>query len=58
MIIREIRETKVFGSSGFKYYINKKLDKGSESLSPNTNSFLVFFIAFEWGRILRSAMDK
>ena len=26
--------------------------------SPNTNNFLAFFIVFEWGNILESAMDK
>ena len=26
--------------------------------SPNTDSFLAFFIVFEWGRISESAMDK
>ena len=36
----------------------KKLDKQRESLSPNIDNFLAFFIVFEWGRILKSAMDK
>ena len=36
----------------------KKLDKRGESFLPNTNNFLAFFIVFEWGRILGSAMDK
>ena len=26
--------------------------------SPNTNNFLAFFIVFEWGSILETAMDK
>ena len=34
------------------------MNKQQESLSPNTNNFLAFFIVFEWGRILKSAMDK
>ena len=25
---------------------------------PNTENFLAFFIVFEWGRVLKSAMDK
>ena len=36
----------------------KKLDKQRESFSPNSDNFLAFFIVFEWGRILESAMDK
>ena len=36
----------------------KKVDERGESFSPNTDNFLAFFIAFEWGRILESAMDK
>ena len=28
------------------------------SFSLNTDNFLVIFIVFEWGRILKSAMDK
>ena len=36
----------------------KKLDKRWESFSPTTDNFLAFFIVFEWGRILESAMDK
>ena len=28
------------------------------SFFPNTNNLLAFFIVFEWGRILESAMDK
>ena len=36
----------------------KKLDKWRGPFSPNTDSFLAFFIVFEWGRILESAMDK
>ena len=41
-----------------KIWICKKLDKRRESFSPNTDNFLAFFIVFEWGRILESAMDK
>ena len=41
-----------------KNMICKKLDKQRESFSPNTDNFLAFFIGFEWGRILKSAMDK
>ena len=29
-----------------------------EMFSPNTDNFLTFFVVFEWGRILESAMDK
>ena len=36
----------------------KKLDKRWESFSPTTDNFLAFFIVFEWGRILESAMYK
>ena len=36
----------------------KKLDKRRESFSPNADNFLAFFIAFEWGKILESVMDK
>ena len=36
----------------------KKLDKRQELFLPNTNNLLAFFISFEWGRILESAMDK
>ena len=38
--------------------VSKKLDKQRESFSPNTDYLLAFFIVFEWGRILESAMDK
>ena len=38
--------------------MSKKLDKRRESFSPNTDNFLAFFIIFDWGRILESAMDK
>ena len=41
-----------------KIRVCKKLDKRQESFSPNTDSFLAFFIVFEWGRILDSAMNK
>ena len=37
---------------------NKKSHKRRELFSTNTNNFLAFFIVFEWGRILESAMDK
>ena len=36
----------------------KKLNKQREPFSPNTDNCLAFFIAFEWGRILKSVMDK
>ena len=36
----------------------KKLHKGRESFSPNADNFLAFFIVFQRGRILESAMDK
>ena len=36
----------------------KKLDKRRESFSPNADNFLAFFVVFEWGRILESAVDK
>ena len=39
-------------------WVFKKLDKRRESFLPNNDNFLAFFIAFEWGRILESAMDK
>ena len=29
-----------------------------KALLPKTDNFLAFFIVFEWGRILGSAMDK
>ena len=29
-----------------------------ESFSPNTDNFLAFFVVFELGKILESAMDK
>ena len=41
-----------------KIRVCKKLDKRQESFSPNTDNFLTFFIVFEWGRIMESAMDK
>ena len=41
-----------------KIWVCKKLYKRWESFSPNTDNFLAFFIVFEWGRILESAMDK
>ena len=41
-----------------KIYVCKKLDKWRESFSPDTDNFLKFFIVFEWGRILKSSMDK
>ena len=41
-----------------KIWVCKKLDKRRASFSPNTDNFLTFFIVFEWGRILESAMDK
>ena len=41
-----------------KIWVCKKLDKRQESLSPNTNNFLAFFIIFDWGRILESAIDR
>ena len=37
---------------------SKKLYKWRESFSPNNDNFLAFFIIFEWGGILESAMDK
>ena len=36
----------------------KKVDKPGEFFLPNTDNFLAFFIIFEWGRILESAVDK
>ena len=27
-------------------------------ITPNTDSLLVFFIVFEWGRLLENAMDN
>ena len=39
-------------------WVFKKLNKRPESFPPNTDYFLAFFIVFEWGRILESAMDK
>ena len=36
----------------------EKLDKQRESFLPNTDNFLAFFIFFEWGRVVKSAMDK
>ena len=39
-------------------WVFKKLNKRRESFSPNTDYFLAFFIVFEWGRILESALDK
>ena len=36
----------------------KILGKQRESLSPNTDNILAFFIAFEWDRVLESVMDK
>ena len=41
-----------------KLWVFKKLDKQKESFSPNTENFLAFFIVFEWGRILKSEMEK
>ena len=41
-----------------KICVCKKLDKRRESFSPNTDNLLAFFIVFEWGRLLESAMDK
>ena len=35
-----------------------KFDKQRELFLPNTDNFLTFFVVFEWGRILESAMDK
>ena len=40
---------------GSRNLINKRQE---ESFLPNTDNFLAFFIVFEWGRILKSAMDK
>ena len=34
-------------------WICKKLNKQRELFSPNTDNFLAFFYAFEWGRILK-----
>ena len=34
-----------------------KIDKRRGLFLPNTDNFLAFFIVFEWGRILKSAMD-
>ena len=42
----------------FKKYEFVNLGKQRESFSPNTDNFLAFFIVFEWGRMLKSAMDK
>ena len=42
----------------FKKCVCKKLDKRQDSFSPSADNFLAFFIVFEWGRILESAMDK
>ena len=36
----------------------KKIDKQQELFLPNTDNFSVIFIVFEWGRILKSAVDK
>ena len=36
----------------------EKLDKQRESFLPNTDNFLAFFVVFERGRILESAIDK
>ena len=41
-----------------KIWVCKKLDKRRELFSPNTDNVLAFFIFFEWGRILESAMDE
>ena len=38
-------------------WVYKILDKQLESLLPNIDNFLAFFV-FEWGRILESATDK
>ena len=35
----------------------EKLDKQQQSLLPNIDNFLVFFIAFEWGIIFESLVD-
>ena len=39
-------------------WVCKILDKRQESFLPNNDNLLAFFIVFEWGRILESAMDK
>ena len=36
----------------------KILGKQREPFSPNTDNILAFFTAFEWDRVLESAMDK
>ena len=36
----------------------KTLDKLKELFSRNSDNFLVFFIVFEWIRILESAVDE
>ena len=36
----------------------KKIDKGRDSFSSNTDNFVAFFILFEWDRILESAIDQ
>ena len=41
-----------------KIRLFKKLDKRRESILPNTDKSLAFFIVFEWGSILESATDK
>ena len=38
--------------------LQKNIYKRQVSFSPNTDSFLVFFIVFEQSRIFRSAVDK
>ena len=37
---------------------NINSDQQRESFSPNTNNFLLFFIVFDWGKILKSAVAK
>ena len=39
-------------------WVFKNLDKQREPFLPNIDNFVAFFIGFEWGRILESAMDK
>ena len=41
-----------------KIWASKKLDQQRESFLRNTDNLLAFFIVFEWGRILESAVDK
>ena len=41
-----------------KILVWKKIDKGRDSFSSNTDNFVAFFIVFEWDRILESAIDQ